>query len=98
MDHEIGRVVQPRIVAGAGLDDELGVREQAGEFNSRDRGDDPVEVAGDQQHRRIHLSESGTGGRRVERSVGVEDPGGLVVALAGLCRLVRLGRGIPATV
>jgi hypothetical protein len=85
-------------MADFGLDDELSIREQASEFGGRDRGKDPVEVAGEQQHRRVHLSQSGAGGRRVEGPAGVEDPGGPVITLGGLCRLVRLCRGIPPAV
>jgi hypothetical protein len=85
-------------VAGVGLDDEAGSGEQGGVFGGDRRRPLQVEAAADDQHGRAEAGQPGPGGSRVERSVGAEGLGRVVIYLVFFGGVVGLGGCVPAAV
>jgi len=80
------------------LNDELGVREQLGEFGHDARNRVQVDLSGKQQHRRVDRGQCRASGLRVEGALSAEGGRGFLVPMAVLGRLVGLCRRIPSAV
>src|SRR6266511_2566514 len=85
-------------MAGFGLNDELGVREQLGELSDSTRGCAQFELPGEQQHRRVERSKRSAGGIRVKGPFSAEGVRGLRISLFILGCLMGLRHCVPPAV